>query len=257
MRSAFSLVELSIVLVILGLLVGGVLTGQNLIRASELRAVSTEFNQYQTAILAFRDKYMALPGDMSNATDFWGGMSDCTNGSASGTCNGNGNSMLSKIEAASQVTETFLFWQHLALAGMIEGQYSGVSGAGNVNGNDGDPGINIPGSKLGNAAWATNDLYDYEGSTTVYEMNYGGSLQIGGVDPDKDPYLPILTPTEAWGVDKKIDDGLPAKGKVVARYYNNACSVADDGTSSRSNLEASYKLSDDTLQCMLYFRDVF
>ena len=68
--SAFSLVELSIVLVILGLLVGGVLSGQSLIRAAELRSVTTEYSRYTTAISSFRDKYFALPGDMSNATSF-------------------------------------------------------------------------------------------------------------------------------------------------------------------------------------------
>jgi prepilin-type N-terminal cleavage/methylation domain-containing protein len=61
MKAAFSLVELSIVLVILGLLTGGILTGQNLIRAAELRAVVTEFNRYQTAVRTFEDKYSPFP----------------------------------------------------------------------------------------------------------------------------------------------------------------------------------------------------
>lgn len=59
---AFSLVELSIVLVILGLLTGGILAGQSLIRAAELRAVSTEYSRYITATQSFRDKYFAVPG---------------------------------------------------------------------------------------------------------------------------------------------------------------------------------------------------
>ena len=63
-RDAFSLVELSIVLVILGLLVGGVLSGQALIQAAQLRAVSEEYTKYTTAALTFRDKYLATPGDM-------------------------------------------------------------------------------------------------------------------------------------------------------------------------------------------------
>ena len=53
MTKAFSLVELSIVLVILGLLTGGILAGQNLIRAAELRSVITEFKTYQTAVMTF------------------------------------------------------------------------------------------------------------------------------------------------------------------------------------------------------------
>ena len=72
MRSGFSLVELSIVLVILGLLTGGILAGQNLIRAAELRSVTTQFQNYHAAVMTFRDKYFALPGDMANAEDFWG-----------------------------------------------------------------------------------------------------------------------------------------------------------------------------------------
>jgi prepilin-type N-terminal cleavage/methylation domain-containing protein len=70
-KSAFSLVELSIVLVILGLLVGGVLAGQSLIRAAQLRAVTAQVGQYAAASKTFRDKYFALPGDLPNATSFW------------------------------------------------------------------------------------------------------------------------------------------------------------------------------------------
>ncbi|PZP83692.1 MAG: type II secretion system protein, partial [Azospirillum brasilense] len=55
----FSLVELSIVLVILGLLTGGILGGQSLIRAAELRTISTDANRYITAAQTFRDKYFA------------------------------------------------------------------------------------------------------------------------------------------------------------------------------------------------------
>ena len=62
LKRAFSLVELSIVLVILGLLVGSVLAGQSLIRAAELRSVATEYNKYVTASRTFRDRYFGLPG---------------------------------------------------------------------------------------------------------------------------------------------------------------------------------------------------
>ena len=70
-QQGFSLVELSIVLVILGLLVGGILSGQSLIRASELRSVTTEYQTYVTSLGTFRDRYFALPGDLSNAASFW------------------------------------------------------------------------------------------------------------------------------------------------------------------------------------------
>ena len=92
MRLAFSLVELSIVLVILGLLTGGILTGQSLIRAAEMRSIVTELQRYQTAARSFQDKYFALPGDMRNATDFWGApgnnLANCpaTAGTGTQTC---------------------------------------------------------------------------------------------------------------------------------------------------------------------------
>ena len=76
--------------VILGLLVGGILAGQSLIRASELRAVTTEFTKYQTALNSFRDKYFAYPGDMTNATSFWPSCGTTALTTAEG-CNGNGD----------------------------------------------------------------------------------------------------------------------------------------------------------------------
>ena len=100
MRQGFSLVELSIVLVILGLLTGGILAGQSLIRASQLRAVTTEHDRYVAAVQTFRDKYFALPGDMTNATKFWGAADggdgigfDCRGAETADirTCNGNGD----------------------------------------------------------------------------------------------------------------------------------------------------------------------
>lgn len=61
---AFSLVELSIVLVILGLLTGGILTGQSLIESATMRRQLADIATLQSATLSFRDKYMAIPGDM-------------------------------------------------------------------------------------------------------------------------------------------------------------------------------------------------
>lgn len=130
-KRGFSLVELSIVLVILGLLTGGILAGQSLIRAAELRSVSTQYQQIISAVQGFRDKYMALPGDMRNATSFWGTAANCPGTSAQGsttpaTCNGDGDGMIEPTTTVSN--EVFRLWQQLANAGLIEGQYSGVTG---------------------------------------------------------------------------------------------------------------------------------
>ena len=122
--AAFSLVELSIVLVILGLLTGGILTGQNLIRAAELRSVTTQLQAYQTAVMSFRDTYQAVAGDMRNATRFWGyssGITACDNltGAAdapAGVCDGNGDGrvILSSSAGAHAARESYQFWRRRA-----------------------------------------------------------------------------------------------------------------------------------------------
>ena len=256
MKHAFSLVELSIVLVILGLLTGGILGGQSLIRAAELRAVSTEFQRYSAAAYSFRDKYFAVPGDMTNATSFWG--KDATNcnsqpGNAGtpGTCNGNGDGAVDFATAANATSEIFQFWKHLALAGLIEGTYNGLSGSAGLYAID--VGVNVPRSRLQNAAWyaSTNRNYPGDANSFRYDLDNYFIIELapsGG---------PILRPEEAWGIDTKVDDGRPASGKVVARYWNNLCTAPNTGVASNTNLDASYRLSDTALRCSLYFTRTF
>ena len=114
---AFSLVELSIVLVILGLLTGGVLTGQSLIKAAELRSVTTELNQWQTVVNTFKGKYFAIPGDMSNAHLFWGSAGgsgfiddgcESATGTGTQTCSGDGNGLLDQ-RGTTEYSENSLF----------------------------------------------------------------------------------------------------------------------------------------------------
>ena len=266
-KNGFSLVELSIVLVILGLLAGGVLSGQSLIRAAELRSVTTEFERYSAAIYSFQDKYFALPGDMNNATNFWGraeAVADCvsnasvavsTNGK--GTCDGNGDGQVTPATGGGVYGEPFGFWKQLANAGLIEGSYNGKAGPGGRF--DAQPGTNSPKSRVSNAAWESRWLSDatsadYSGDDAVYAMHYGNIFLIGAKAKDSGPAGPIFKPEEAWNIDTKIDDGKPAQGHLIARWWNDACARADDGKSAKDNLIASYNLSDSTLQCALIFR---
>ena len=131
----FSLVELSVVLVVIGLLVGGVVAAQVMLKASEMKAVATEFQKYRAAIGSFREKYYAIPGDMPNAVAFWGAQtgstadgldSACvaltytTPSTTSATCNGDGNQLAGNTDATAH--ERWRFWQHLANAGLIAGK---------------------------------------------------------------------------------------------------------------------------------------
>lgn len=259
MREGFSLVELSIVLVILGLLTGGILGGQNLIRAAELRSVVSDYQRYLAATQSFRDKYMAIPGDMPNATRFWGDNNAAcadaaiTNGNP-GTCNGDGDGLMDVTTGANTTGERFQFWNQLSLGGLIEGSFTGLAGAGGVD--HCVLGANCMSSRMGNGGWSV--VYDGGGgSTNAYNVDYGNRFDFGAASTTANTLGAILKPEEAWNIDTKLDDGKPAYGKVIARYWNNACAAADDGSSANSDLVASYRLSDGTTQCALHFRNAF
>ena len=249
-KQAFSLVELSIVLVILGLLTGGVLTGQSLIRAAELRSVTTEFQKYQTAVMTFRDKYFAIPGDMKNATDFWGEANSTpatcirTESTDTKTCNGNGDG---EIWLSTESYEPHRFWQHLANAGLIEGSYTGTYGASAA---DAILGVNVPQGKLSNGGWyIRTEQAAFSGSASFFDGDYG-TRYIFGADGGTGniTQAAILSPEEAWNIDTKVDDGKPGRGKVRVIYYT-PCTLAVNET----ELDANYELTNSDIACALSF----
>lgn len=260
MQKAFSLVELSIVLVILGLLTGGILAGQSLIQAAQLRSISTEYSRYMAAVHGFRDKYLALPGDITNATSFWGKDNTNCNTAAGavatpGTCNGDGNGIISDVNGV----ERHRLWQHLAFAGLVEGTYSGL-GTDGAAGYGVTPGENAPLSKFGNkAGWSLGTL-GTGGTTWAYDLEYGNSMLLGAIYPSTGatsfPRSPILKPEDAWNLDTKMDDGRPAYGKIVAYYWNNLCAAPNSGALVNTNLDASYLISDQSIRCILLFRKI-
>jgi prepilin-type N-terminal cleavage/methylation domain-containing protein len=264
-NQAFSLVELSIVLVILGLLIGGILSGQSLIRAAELRSVSTEYSRWVTSTQTFRDKYFALPGDMNNATQFWlrqvNAAHCATNSAASvaatGVCDGNGDGVIvSMAPAASQSSEGVQAWRQLAAAGLIEGSYSGLVGSAYLN--HATRGGNSPASKVNRAMWSQgfwNNLTG--GNPIVYAIDFGNVLIFGGEHATDLSWVPVLTPEEAWNIDTKVDDGKPARGTVIAVYWDGLCAQADDGSNADDDFNASYRLIDRTQQCALMFKKAF
>lgn len=257
MKRGFSLVELSIVLVILGLLTGGILAGQSLIRASELRAVTTEAQRYITVTQAFRDKYFSIPGDFPDATRFWTRMNsnaDCvTNSSASvgtpGACDGNGADGIHST-GASQVGEPQQFWRHLALAGLIEGSYTGIAGSG--GGWHCTIGSSCPGSKLNAGGWGQDTLNTYGGDSSWFSGTYGNIFVFGAQTATEYPSAAVLRPEEAWNIDTKMDDGKPGQGRVFAVRYStctNATGATDTGT--------TYKLTDGSIACAMSFNNAF
>lgn len=264
----FSLVELSIVLVILGLLTGGILAGQNLIRAAELRAVTSEFDRYTSAVHTFRDKYFAIPGDFRDATKFWGRLvsaGHCATNSAAavatpGACDGDGDGNLERSVSGSQAGENYGFWQQLAHAGLIEGTYTGI--AGSNNGVDADIGVNVPRSKMTNAGWSALYRGTSSGDSAHFDGDYGNGFIFGREDLTTETDDPVLKPEEAWNVDTKVDDGMPAQGKVSI-FTRVACTVQSNGSAITNSaahaalMDAEYNLTNSAVACALLFRRSF
>jgi prepilin-type N-terminal cleavage/methylation domain-containing protein len=220
MRKGFSLVELSIVLVILGLLTGGILAGQSLIHAAEMRKTIRFHSDFQAAWNTFRDKYFALPGDMTNAISFWGKSASLCNGqtgtaATTGTCNGDGSGHVD-WNAIENVTAP----QQLSLAGL--GNYS----QGNL------PNYAITGIN----GYSESDIASFVGSVhtagPIYADLYGtaapnGSLLEGnalqtsrynptGAGGTNQPISSAAVPMDLWNIDTKMDDGLPTSGHFQA-----------------------------------------
>jgi prepilin-type N-terminal cleavage/methylation domain-containing protein len=254
-RRGFSLVELSIVLVILGLLTGGILTGQSLIKAAELRAITTEFAEYKTAVNIFQGKYFALPGDMTNATSFWGdNTTHCSDGSPDGnpgTCNGNGDGRIDdEAGAAGEESEGVLLWQHLANAGLIQGEYTGLTSPAATDGHTGGVvGESLPASRYAGGCYSIDN--DVSGGGADFGLEFPDNLlQFGehttwGQDCDGE----LLVPQDAWNVDKKIDDGKPGRGSIIARNWDMECAAATGNT----DFDADYNYAEDSVECSLYF----
>jgi len=110
-QSGFTLIEIAIVLVIIGLLLGGILKGQELINSARVKNLGTDFRNIPLFIYGYQDKFRSLPGDDSAAKIH-----------VAATTNGDGNGVIDGTWFSTSVTaESILFWQHVRLAGLAPG----------------------------------------------------------------------------------------------------------------------------------------
>src|SRR5215470_16233876 len=119
LSKGFTLIEIAIVLVIIGLLLGGVLKGQELITGARVRNLISQQDGIKAAFFGFQDRYRALPGDYSLAS---GNINNVS-------LNGNGNGRIENNAAAPAFThEELLVWNHLTAAGFLNGSFTTASG---------------------------------------------------------------------------------------------------------------------------------
>ncbi len=258
MKQGFTLLELSIVLVIIGLIVGGVTAGSSLIRAAELNSIGSDVNKYKVAVNTFKLKYNALPGDMKDAVSYWGRSDDgtfsgqCANpltnlGTGTQTCNGNGNG---KVEYDPNFWEKFGFWKHLVNSEILEGSFSGI-GQGSQSAWS-IPGYNIPKARFGNAAIDTM-YWGTFGSGFTLLIAYGHTFSVGAQAGENNAALdPALSPSDAKAVDMKYDDGMPGKGIVIAAGWDTCTDAA-----TNTSYDGEYLLSENDLLCALHFRNQY
>lgn len=227
----FTLIELSIVLVIIGLLVGGIMLGRELIRGATVRKAIGESHTYLTSINIFKLNYAALPGDMSNAYSFWGTGCGQNTSHVSNGCNGNGNWNWDGSNEEDWA-DGRKAWQHMGLAGILKTTYPGGAG-----GSDIVPGTNVPTSAFG-----TKSVWTFKNASGR------NLLRLSGPNPaaaNFRAYYSGVRPLDAMAIDGKIDDGNAAAGKVISLAGVSAPAACVSG--------ALYVTTTDSISCMMYF----
>lgn len=229
LRGGFTLVELSIVLIIIGLLTAGILVGRDLIRAAQMRAQIAQLNELDTAVNAFRLKYNCLPGDCADAVEQ--GLGSDSNPGA----NGDGNGVLDvdiilTVHYNLSTPEPANFWYHLSQAGMLAGNYPGYTGSLLIPGVDTPP-LKMPGTGPTENFWTGPNSYNSSGGLCVVYptqvINHLGD-PVFNFGTKHVVYLSsrcdgfpggLYRAPDAYNMDTKIDDGLPKSGRMQSFMY--------------------------------------
>jgi len=189
-QSGFTLIEIAIVLVIIGLLLGGVLKGQELITSARVRNLISQQDGVKAAYFGFLDRFRALPGDYNQA------VANIANVAAGSNGNNNGQITANTVSGAT-TDEHIAAWDHLSKAGFINGSYSYAL------------------SPETNASAPTNPYARY--LRLIYDNTYGTGTPASRHNLKTGNQIPSDIMAE---VDRKIDDGNPVGGTFQFSTYN-------------------------------------
>jgi prepilin-type N-terminal cleavage/methylation domain-containing protein len=241
-RTGFTLIELSITLVIIALLVASIIIGKDMIEVAAIRSQISQIEKLNTTVNAFRIKYNCLPGDCSSASAAMYGFPNAavivnfasrirnSDGAFLAVSGGYGN-----IGTGQGQGEPALFWGDLSAAGFVDGSFNQAvvqtNAAMTISGSQLDG--YLPKAKLGQG----NYVYVY---TDLSGVNYYGV----SASPSILQFAAFNTTTgmsvqQAYAIDIKVDDGLPQSGKVIAKYVNFGSFNAVPIWASGPNLGAS------------------
>ncbi len=242
-QGGFTLIELSIVAVIIALLAVAVTTGKGLLEHARIRSLSQEMLDLGEAFTFFQEQYDDLPGDMSDAWDYWG----TTCAAVEIDCNGNGNERIADKFAFPINQETYMAWRHLQLAGMLGGN--------ELTGQDGTPlpadgrrddvvGVHIPASNtIASAGYWVQTIDTLPGNVPFFGTYI--TFAAPGVF-----YSPVLSPRQLSVIDHKLDDGRPRTGRIRDNASGN-----DSGIFCSDNATLEYYADiDDKNTCVLNFK---
>jgi prepilin-type N-terminal cleavage/methylation domain-containing protein len=277
-RAAFTLVELAVALVVIGLIAGGILAGQEMIQVAEDRAVMREIQEMDMAVHAFRQKYHCLPGDCPNATSFFGaGNCNGLGEAGTATCNGDGDGLIQTFNnigvrgepvwAVHQLASASLFTRPLSAPGEHGNPAYQCNGTGTVA-----PGRSVPELRTLKGKGLL-PLYIDPGSTdvaapgavmcTYFAESIGNRIVLGGVTAacDTSPWNwwawgyhpgPAFPVWRAARLDRKFDDGRPRTGRLqsagtnyiangITGTYPNHVYVDDADGASQNTTPVLYK----------------
>jgi len=234
-EAGFTLVELAVVMIIIGLLIGGILKGQELIANAQTTSSISQLKAYDAAITTFRDKYGALPGDLEDAATR---LADCTGGCDNdGDGDGRINVPANLGDAPSNSQESGVAFAHLGAADLISGIDVGSS--------DAEFGDMMPEINLGGGVWIGYTQDGNAAGLSAGDLRRGHYLVYNGEVATVGNTTGALNANQAAQLDRKLDDGVPDTGTVQ---------VVGTNCTTNANGDTIYNEADLDTQCALYIR---